>query len=244
MPASLAVTALIACSVLAPGSLAAQHRRPPPGPGTPHAGGQPIGQHAGGQPAGARTPGQAAPAPARAPVTLDPWDSAIGASRRARARDSAAALQQAQQPPPPPGTHTPEQRRQRDTARAEMQRRVQPAAVGATTTTPRMDDLPDGGRIELQRDGDDPQGAAQLRRRLADMASQFTGAAQATGPAAPGTAVMAAKRAVIVYSMEILPRGAALRITSQDPEAVAAIHQYLAFRRRRHAAAPPRPSPR
>jgi len=53
----------------------------------------------------------------------------------------------------------------------------------------------------------------------------------------PGTAIMAAKRAVITYAVESLPRGAALRVRSDDAEAVQAIHEFLAFQRQDHHAA-------
>jgi hypothetical protein len=50
----------------------------------------------------------------------------------------------------------------------------------------------------------------------------------------PGTAVMSAKRALISYTVEPLPRGAALRVRSEDADAVRAIHQFLAFQRQDH----------
>jgi hypothetical protein len=53
----------------------------------------------------------------------------------------------------------------------------------------------------------------------------------------PGTAVMAAKQADIAYSVESLPRGAAVRVRSADPGAVQAIHEFLAFQRHDHHAA-------
>jgi TusA-related sulfurtransferase len=45
---------------------------------------------------------------------------------------------------------------------------------------------------------------------------------------------MAAKRSLITYTVEVLPRGAALRIATQDPEAVQAIHRFLEFQRLEH----------
>jgi TusA-related sulfurtransferase len=47
---------------------------------------------------------------------------------------------------------------------------------------------------------------------------------------------MAAKRAEITYTVESLPRGAALRVRSDDPAAVQAIHEFLAFQRQDHHA--------
>jgi TusA-related sulfurtransferase len=47
---------------------------------------------------------------------------------------------------------------------------------------------------------------------------------------------MAAKRTALKYSVESLPRGAALRIRTDDPDAIAAIHAFLAFQRQDHHA--------
>jgi hypothetical protein len=102
--------------------------------------------------------------------------------------------------------------------------------------------LPDGGRIELQRNASDSAGAAQIRRHMQLIAGRFTaGDFRLPGfvhaRRVPGTDVMAAKRDVIQYLVETLPRGAALRVKSQDPAAVGAIHEFLAFQRRDHRAA-------
>jgi TusA-related sulfurtransferase len=48
---------------------------------------------------------------------------------------------------------------------------------------------------------------------------------------------MAARRAQIGYAVESLPRGAALRLRTADPDAVRAIHEFLAFQRQDHHAA-------
>ena len=52
----------------------------------------------------------------------------------------------------------------------------------------------------------------------------------------PGASVMAEKRTVIPYTFRALPRGGELRITSKDPQAIAAIHEFLAFQRKEHRA--------
>jgi hypothetical protein len=52
----------------------------------------------------------------------------------------------------------------------------------------------------------------------------------------PGTAVMAAKRETIRYEYRDLPRGGEVRIITRDPEALAAVHQFLAFQRSDHRA--------
>ena len=52
----------------------------------------------------------------------------------------------------------------------------------------------------------------------------------------PGTAVMKAKRGAISYSSGDSPRGGYVRITTRDPDALHAIHEFLAFQRREHRA--------
>jgi hypothetical protein len=102
--------------------------------------------------------------------------------------------------------------------------------------------LPDGGRIELQRDVDDSVGIAQIRAHMHQIAAQFAaGDFRVPGfvhaREVPGMAVMAAKQAGISYSVESLPRGAAVRVRSADSGAVRAIHEFLAFQRQDHHAA-------
>jgi hypothetical protein len=123
-----------------------------------------------------------------------------------------------------------------------MQQRGKVAmAVDQYTSTHRFDALPDGGRIELQRDVDHPEGVAQIRRQLREIQRAFTGGDFGT-PAfvhmrdVPGARVMAAKRAVISYRYSDLPRGGELRIKSSDPQAVVAVHEFLAFQRQDHRA--------
>jgi hypothetical protein len=101
--------------------------------------------------------------------------------------------------------------------------------------------LPDGGRIELQRDTGDSAGAAQIRGHMQQIASEFSkGDFRLPGfvhaGAVPGTATMADRRLDIRYVVEPLPRGAALRLRSDDSVAVRAIHEFLAFQRRDHHA--------
>jgi hypothetical protein len=119
--------------------------------------------------------------------------------------------------------------------------------VNQYTSTHLFTPLPDGGRIELQRNGADSAGAEQVRRHMAMIARQFAagdfrlpGFVHARD--VPGTAVMAAKRADLRYTVESLPRGAALRIRTTDLEAIAAIHAFLAFQRQDHHAGASRDS--
>lgn len=101
--------------------------------------------------------------------------------------------------------------------------------------------LADGGRVELQRNAADSAGAAQIRRHMAEIASRFAaGDFRLPGfvhaQQVPGTEVMIRKRGAIRYVVESLPRGAALRLRSDDPAAVRAIHEFLAFQREDHQA--------
>jgi hypothetical protein len=53
---------------------------------------------------------------------------------------------------------------------------------------------------------------------------------------------MAARRAAITYTVGDLPCGAQIRIATRDPEALAAVHAFLAFQSSDHRTghAPPR----
>ena len=101
--------------------------------------------------------------------------------------------------------------------------------------------LPDGGWIELQREVDDSVGVAQIRAHMEQIATRFAagdfrlpGFVHARD--VPGTEVMTARRAEIRYTVESLPRGAALRVRSSDASAVRAIHDFLSFQRQDHHA--------
>jgi hypothetical protein len=130
----------------------------------------------------------------------------------------------------------------RDSAFSGVQARgEQVMGVDQFTSTHVFEPLPDGGRIELQRDVPDSAGAAVIRKHMEHIAAAF-GAGDFTLPGVvhsrevPGTAVMAAKRSAITYTVEVLPRGAALRLRTADPEALRAIHDFLTFQRQDHHA--------
>jgi hypothetical protein len=116
-------------------------------------------------------------------------------------------------------------------------------AMGVNQYTSRhvFEPLPDGGRIALQREAADSEGAAQIRRHMHEIAGRFAAGDFALpgfvhARLVPGTEIMAARRAAIVYAVDTLPRGAALRIRSADSTAVRAIHEFLAFQRQDHHA--------
>jgi hypothetical protein len=105
-----------------------------------------------------------------------------------------------------------------------------------------FEDLPDGGRVVLERsDASDTADIATIRAHMRDIAAAFR-AGDFTKPfevharEVPGTVAMASKRAVISYDATERPRGGEVRIRTGDPVAVAAIHQFLAFQRAEHHA--------
>lgn len=113
--------------------------------------------------------------------------------------------------------------------------------IDQSTATHRFDALRDGGRIELQHVARDSAGIAQIRQHMREIAVAFA-AGDFRTPAfvhmqqVPGTTVMAAKRATITYAVRDLPRGADVRITTRNADALAAVHQFIAFQRKDHRA--------
>jgi hypothetical protein len=130
-----------------------------------------------------------------------------------------------------------------DSAFASLQARGERAmGVDQYSSTHLFIPLADGGRIELQRDAADLVGERTIRGHMGDIATRFAagdfripGVVHATS-VVPGTDVMRARRERISYTVEELPRGAALRIGSNDSAAVRAIHDFLAFQRGEHRA--------
>jgi hypothetical protein len=124
-----------------------------------------------------------------------------------------------------------------------MQERGRTAmGVDQYTSTHHFDALPDGGRIELQRNAEDTAGTAQIRAHIHQIARAFE-AGDFSTPAmvhmqsVPGAKTMAARRSKISYEVQDLPRGAELRIRTADPDALRAIHEFMAFQRGEHHAA-------
>jgi hypothetical protein len=125
---------------------------------------------------------------------------------------------------------------------AELQERGRIAmGVDQYTSTHLFDALPDGGRIELQRDTDDPAGIAVIRQHLRDIsllfaAGDFRIPGYVHARPVPGTEVMARKRNRITYRYADLPRGGEVRLVTADPEAIQAIHAFMEFQRMDHRA--------
>jgi len=130
-----------------------------------------------------------------------------------------------------------------DSAFAAMQARgKQVMGVDQFTSTHHFDSLPDGGRIVLQRNVADSAGTRTIREHLRHIAGafgqgDFSLPMQVHAREVPGTRVMADKRGAITYVFRALPRGGEVRIESRDPEAIRAIHEFLAYQRQDHHAA-------
>lgn len=131
-----------------------------------------------------------------------------------------------------------------DTAFAATQTRGQAVmGVDQYTSAHVFEDLPDGGRIVLDRDDPaDSVGIATIRAHMRDIAAafragDFTKPFQVHAQDVPGTAIMAARRDKIRYTASDRPRGGEVRIQTADSAVVRAIHDFLAFQRGAHRAA-------
>ncbi|HEX8391267.1 MAG TPA: hypothetical protein VF665_02825 [Longimicrobium sp.] len=130
-----------------------------------------------------------------------------------------------------------------DSAFAALQERGRQAmGVDQYSSSHQFDDLADGGRIALQRDGEDPEGVAVIRAHMREIADAFSRGDFSTPMMVhmrevPGSERMAARRTAIRYEYRELPRGGEVRIITRDPEALRAVHKFLAFQRSDHRAA-------
>jgi hypothetical protein len=92
-----------------------------------------------------------------------------------------------------------------------------------------------GGEIEaVANDPADHESASQIRGHLRHVARMFSGGdftapilIHARNP--PGADVMAARTRDITYTVEELPAGARIRMTTTVPEVLEAIHRFLRF---------------
>jgi hypothetical protein len=123
---------------------------------------------------------------------------------------------------------------------AEMQGRGQVAmGVDQYMATHQFEALPNGGRIELQRNEYDPRDVAAIRSHLQDVMAKmrrgdFSTSTFVHAQPPAGTRVMAARRDFIQYSYADLPKGGEIRITTTDPAALEAIHAFIAFQQNEH----------
>lgn len=130
-----------------------------------------------------------------------------------------------------------------DSSFAALQQRGETAmGVNQYTSQHVFESLPDGGRIVLQRKENDSVGEAAIRAHMRTIAKAFSGGdfelpgfVHATSEV-PGTAVMKQLRSEISYTPRDLPGGAEVVISTRNPQAVAAIHNFLAFQRMDHRA--------
>jgi hypothetical protein len=113
--------------------------------------------------------------------------------------------------------------------------------VDQTKASHRFDTLKDGGRIELQSSTGDSADISAIRNHFRQITEQFRKGDFQTPFAVhaeevPGTEVMRGKKDAIDYRLTELPRGAALRLTTKDPEARRAIAEFMEYQRREHRA--------
>ena len=129
-----------------------------------------------------------------------------------------------------------------DTGFTSMQSRGQAVmGVDQYTSSHHFEDLPDGGRIELQRNRPDSAGVQVIREHLQAIAEafakgDFTAPGLVHAGKIPGARAMAEKHRAIRYQYRPLPLGGEVRITTGDAEALQAVHTFLAFQRREHRA--------
>ena len=131
-----------------------------------------------------------------------------------------------------------------DSGFASLQQRGETAmGVNQYTSQHVFEPLSDGGRIVLQRMETDTIDEATIRAHMRTIASAFSAGNFALPgfvhamPNVPGTAVMKRLKGEITYVARDIPRGGEVLISTKNPEAVSAIHNFLAFQRMDHRAA-------
>ncbi|HMF88980.1 MAG TPA: hypothetical protein VK575_12955 [Gemmatimonadaceae bacterium] len=130
-----------------------------------------------------------------------------------------------------------------DSAFAALQQRGETAmGVNQYTSQHVFEPLPNGGRIVLQREASDSVGVAAIRAHMDTISKSFgngdfavPGFVHAMGDV-PGTAAMKRLKAEITYTPQDLPGGAQVVISTRNPQAISAIHEFLAFQRMDHRA--------
>jgi hypothetical protein len=114
-----------------------------------------------------------------------------------------------------------------------------------TATTHHFRLLPDGGYVQVQANlADDTASRDHIRMHLQEQAKKFAGgefgAPELTHDRVPpGVPQMQKLKSSIRYQYEEIEGGGRLRITSKDPAAVAAIHQFLKFQIEDHKTGDP-----
>lgn len=129
-----------------------------------------------------------------------------------------------------------------DSAFTALQRRGESAmGVDQYASAHVFEPLADGGRIVLQMKESDAAEEEKIRAHLRTIATAFSsgdfslpGFVHAGD--VPGAAVMSRLRGEISYVARDLERGGEVRLTTRSPEAVRAIHEFLAFQNSDHRA--------
>ncbi len=101
---------------------------------------------------------------------------------------------------------------------------------------------PDGGDILLERQIHDDMGINQIRAHLLLISRSFArGDFSLPGfvheKPVPGTVIMGQRAAQIIYTVEDLPHGGVVHMRTSDPEALKAIHSFIAFQIAEHRTA-------
>jgi hypothetical protein len=131
--------------------------------------------------------------------------------------------------------------RKLDSSFGALQQRGETAmGVNQYTSQHIFESLPTGGRIVLQRKESDSVGEAAIREHMRAISRAFAsgdfaipGFVHATREV-PGTALMKQLKTEITYTPRDLPGGAEVVISTKNPKAVSAIHDFLAFQRMDH----------
>ena len=103
----------------------------------------------------------------------------------------------------------------------------------------------DGGTIEVvAKDRDDRTTVSQVRGHLKHVDQAFADGDFSLpmfvhDTEVPGTAVMKERRSSIAYSLELLPNGAKVMIRTSNPQALAAVHEFLRYQIREHKTGDP-----
>ncbi len=126
-----------------------------------------------------------------------------------------------------------------------MQRGEHAMGFSQTATTHHFKLLPDGGYIQVQANSaDDSENRDHIRMHLQRQAKNFTAgdfsrSEMTHARVLPGTPDMAKLKSSISYKYDEIERGARLRISSNDPAAVEAIHEFLKFQIQDHETGDP-----
>jgi hypothetical protein len=107
-------------------------------------------------------------------------------------------------------------------------------------TTHHFRPLPDGGAIDVTvndvKDTDDLQAIRMHLKHITAMFStgDFSMPMFVHSEVPPGTTEMTYRRADITYTLEELPTGGRVRITTSNPDALNAVHDFLNFQIQDH----------